>query len=188
MISRKLKTLTSVILLGLALAGFGMSAHAQKAKQAKSKPQKSRVVKAGEAQTWQARNEKKFAGLKDRLKLSEEQLPAWEEYMYGALAAKKKLRTKIDGKRVVWTNMTKEERAEDLAKKREQWLSLTAVERIEIKQTKIQNAADAMGELLAVTRTFYAQLSADQQKIFDDDARGARPAPVKKQPRARRKR
>ena len=139
------------------MAGFGMVAHAQPAS-----PDK--------AQSFEEKRKEKMARLYESLKLTGEQEAAWKDYCAAVKTAKEKLQPAKEKYREKWSKMSEQERAEKKAAKAakaEELAKLTAIERLERKQAKMPEAADAIGELLAATRVFYAKLTPEQQKTFD---------------------
>jgi Spy/CpxP family protein refolding chaperone len=89
---------------------------------------------------------KRQAALHDKLKLTANQEPAWQTFIAAVTPGER-------GKRP--------DRAE--------WDKLSAPERMERMLAKSKERQDRMASRLAATKTFYAVLSPEQQKIFNDN-------------------
>lgn len=120
----------------------------------------------GDGEKMAAAHAKHHARLHDRLKLTAQQEPAWKAF----------------------TEKTKPDPARRKAV-REEMAKLTTPERLDRMQALMKERDARMAEHIAAVKEFYAQLSAEQQKVFDEhvaarhDA-GKRPAREGKGPAA----
>jgi hypothetical protein len=95
--------------------------------------------------------EKRLDRLHSQLKLTAEQEPAWASYRSDTLA-----------------------RIESFASDRPDWSAMkdaTAVARLEQMLARVQQHEKALTQQLDSTRTFYAKLNPEQQKVFDTETR-----------------
>jgi protein CpxP len=137
------------LLVGAMAIGFGSAVFAAQGDQAPAAPK-------GPAKEWQHKHDpakfkehmaKRQAELHDKLKLTAAQEPAWKTF------AASMTPPQHDGKRP--------ERAE--------WDKLSAPERMEKMLAKMKEHEAKMAARLAAMKTFYAVLTPEQQKIFNDN-------------------
>jgi hypothetical protein len=92
--------------------------------------------------------EKRINELHDKLKLSASQEPAWKTYIAAMQPQQRPQRP---------------DRAE--------WAKLSAPERMEKALGRMKDREAQMADRLAATKTFYATLTPEQQKVFNDNSR-----------------
>ncbi|MBS0308610.1 MAG: Spy/CpxP family protein refolding chaperone [Proteobacteria bacterium] len=135
------------MLVGALVIAFGGGAYA-------AQPT-SDAPRGGDTQnTQRPRDEGKFhehmakrqAALHDKLKLTAAQEPAWQTFA---------------------ASMTPPPR--DARPDRNEWKNMSAPDRMEKMLAKMKERETKMGEHLAAMKTFYAQLTPEQQKVFNDN-------------------
>jgi len=138
-----LKMLAGVLLCALATAGAAKAAIAETTARADyTKPWKN---DGDAAKRWSMKIQKRMSRLYDGLKLEPSQEPAWKDYQ-----------------EVVSSTL-------QAHKQREQskTVAMTAPERMEKMYEKVKEREVVMARLLEATKTFYSQLTPEQQRIFD---------------------
>jgi protein CpxP len=142
-----------LMLVGVTVIGLGASAASVMAQQGPGNEPGMMMAHSGHAQyspeqrqeRMKAHFAKRSAALRDSLKLTASQEPAWNNF----LAATQQ------GQR-----MQRPDRA--------QWAALSAPERMEKELAMMKTREAGMSQRLDATRTFYAALSPEQQKVFND--------------------
>lgn len=142
------------IIIGLTALGMGSAslaayAHAPAAQDGRAQlTQEQRATKFAERQAKRAeRMAQRQAKLHDALRLTSAQEGAWRDY----LAATRH-----------------EPRGEHKRMDREAFKAMSAPQRMEMRIAMQKERTARMESRLAATKTFYAQLTADQRKTFDD--------------------
>jgi hypothetical protein len=97
---------------------------------------------------------KRMAGLKDKLKLQPGQEAAWQTF------------TKTAGSQQI--------NREDRQVKREAFKQMNTPQRLDMMQSKMDQRRAYMSERAEAIKQFYAQLSPEQQSVFDVEARPGR--------------
>lgn len=106
------------------------------------------------------------AKLKDTLKITAEQEPAWNAFV---------------------ARTAPQPRAMQAGQQREDWSKLTTPERLDKMQTRMNEHAAEMGTRIEATKSFYSALTPEQQKAFDTEGhRGFQRAGMKGQHRGER--
>lgn len=135
------------LLIGATAIGIGMSAIAasgDKAPEGKDSRQSSWTWRHHEGK-FREHFAKRQAELHDKLKLNASQEAAWKTYVAAVTPPERPARPD-----------------------RAQWQKLTAPERMEKIHDHMKQAEARMGNAVAATKTFYATLTPEQKKIFDD--------------------
>ena len=136
----------SVTAAGMNTGAFAAQGDASGSASAQSAPQhhwdKDRVAKMREHFA------KRLAKLHDKLKLNADQETAWKTYMAA---------------------ITPQPHARPERPNRGDWQKLSAPERMEKMLNRMKEAENRLGNALAATKTFYATLTPEQQKIFNDN-------------------
>lgn len=142
------------ILIGLAVLGMGSAVlplhAAQEGRQGHAVTQEQRAAKHAEFRAKRAEHfAKRQAKVREALKLSPAQEPAWAAYQ---AAIKPQPRSAARGERANWKAMPAPERME---------------KHIDMSKQRIAK----METRLAATKNLYAALSPEQQKLFDENSR-----------------
>jgi hypothetical protein len=142
------------IIISLTVLGMGsasLAAYAQAPAAPDARPQltqEQRAAKFAERKARMAEHmAKRQAALHDALKLTSAQEGAWRDF----IAATKR-----------------EPRAGRMGMDREAFKTMTAPQRMEARIAMQKQRTAQMEKRLAATKTFYSQLTAEQQKTFDD--------------------
>lgn len=145
-----MKSIKQKFLLSLTAAALGLSAGAYAQSAAPADPQAAHKPAAGAKWTekMKERMAKHQAGLHDRLKLTPEQEPAWKTFTEAIAPA---------------TMPTPPDRKE--------MDKLNTPQRMEQALARMQEHQGKMQAHLTALKTFYAVLTPEQQKIFDDSHR-----------------
>lgn len=142
------------ILIGLTVLGMGSAVlplhAAEEGRQGHAMTQEQRDAKRAEFRAKRAEHfAKRQAKVHDALKLTAAQEPAWAAYQ---AAIKPQPRSAARGERANWKAMPAPQRME---------------KQIEMRKQRIAH----MEARLAATKTLYAALSPEQQKLFDENSR-----------------
>ncbi|MFD2365427.1 Spy/CpxP family protein refolding chaperone [Pseudoduganella sp. GCM10020061] len=142
------------ILIGLAVIGMGsasLSAYAQApaAQEGRAQlTQEQRAAKFAERKAKRAeRMAQRQAKLHDSLRLTSAQEGAWRDYLAAIKPEQRGERPRMD---------------------REAFRSMSAPQRMEMRIAMQKQRTARMESRLAATKAFYAQLTAEQRKTFDD--------------------
>lgn len=142
------------IIIGLTALGMGsagLAAYAQAPAAPDARPQLTQEQRAAKFAEHKAKRAERMAQrqakLHDSLRLTSAQEGAWRDY----LAATKH-----------------EPRGERKRMDRDAYRSMSAPQRMEMRIAMQKQRTARMESRLAATKTFYAQLTADQRKTFDD--------------------
>ena len=142
------------IIIGLAALGMGsasLAAYAQAPAAHSGHPQltqEQRAAKFAERQAKRAeRMAQRQAKLHDALRLTSAQEGAWRDYLAAVKPAPRGERPRMD---------------------RDAFRAMSAPQRMEMRIAMQKQRIGHMEQRLAATKTFYAQLTADQRKTFDD--------------------
>lgn len=150
----KSKSFTQRAVLAGLIAGSGIlaaSAYAVSADRADDRPRcEARQQQAG-AGGWQARRTAHLAGLKEKLKLGAGQEAAWNAFASAVQPGPRQ--PGVDRKAM-----------------REEFAQLSTPERLDRMQAMAATRHARMAERVAATRAFYAQLTPEQQRVFDAEA------------------
>ncbi len=147
--------LIGATVLGLGSAAFVTNAHTGAAEQGGQHHAAGGHKWHGSKKTpeqIQERIAKRQAELHDKLKLDANQEPAWKAYIASTTPAAP------TGKRP--------DHAE--------WAKLSVPERMEKRLARMNEREARMASRLAATKTFYAALTPEQQKIFNENSHGGR--------------
>ncbi|MDO8299526.1 Spy/CpxP family protein refolding chaperone [Lacisediminimonas sp.] len=141
-----------MMLVGVAVIGLGASAASVMAQQGPGSGPGMMAHSGHAQQTPEQRQErmkahfaKRSAELRDKLKLTASQEPAWNNFLAATQQG---------------ARMQRPDRA--------QWATLSAPERMEKQLAMMKTHEARMSQRLDATRTFYAALSPEQQKVFND--------------------
>lgn len=141
------------VLAGL-IAGSGIlaaSAYAVSADRAGDTPRcESRQMQKAEGR-WEGRQAAHLAGLKEKLQLSAEQEAAWNAFAAGAQPG-----SRSEGR--------------DRKAMRDEFDKLSTPERLDRMQAMADKRHARMAERAEAIKAFYAQLTPEQQKVFDAEA------------------
>lgn len=140
------------LLVGL-LAGSGIlaaSAYATADRESAGKPD-CEARHAMKADQWEAHHAERMAGLKEKLKLAPEQEAAWKAFADASQPGPRRMGADREAMRA------------ELEK-------LTTPQRLDRMQAMAEMRHARMAERVAATRSFYAQLSPEQQRVFDAEA------------------
>lgn len=140
------------VLVGL-LAGSGIlaaSAYATADRESAGKPG-CEARHAMKANQWEAHHAERMAGLKDKLKLAPEQEAAWNAFAEASQPGPRHMGADREAMRSEFEKLNTPQRLDRM-------LAVSEVRRAR------------MAERVAATKAFYAQLSADQQRVFDVEA------------------
>lgn len=141
-------------LLAALLAGSGVlaaSAYAVSADRSGDTPRcEPRSMQKGEGM-WAAQRTAHLADLKEKLALTPAQEAAWSAFSEATQAGARQ------------RGMNRESMREDFAK-------LTTPERLDRMQAMAESRQGAMQQRADATRAFYAQLTPEQQRVFDAEA------------------
>jgi Spy/CpxP family protein refolding chaperone len=145
------------LVTGLTVIGMGVASYAVQAQQPPAPPapaaQQQGAAKPDHAQRAEHMRErmaKRQAELHDKLKLTPQQEPAWNTFTTAMKPAQRPARP---------------ERAE--------WEKMSAPQRMEHRLERMKQAETEMGRRLETVKAFYAVLTPEQQKVFNDSfARG----------------
>lgn len=144
-----LNTVRNTLVISLAVLGSGGAAvavHAQESNPKAAAVERHHGDRAAHIAKRQAHMAQRQARLHDQLKLSAEQEPAW----------------------AAWTAASKP--GERPARgERGQWASKSAPERMEMQLEMARKHVASMETRLAALNTFYATLSPEQKKVFDEN-------------------
>ncbi|MCE3264849.1 MAG: hypothetical protein K0R43_3928 [Pseudoduganella sp.] len=143
----KMKTLHKAFVIGATVLGFGFGAAAMPAVAAEGPHQQYAATKFDPVKM-QERMDRRAQRMHDALKITPAQEGAWQAYL-SALKSNMPQRAEFD--RAAFKSMPAPERME---------------KRIEMTKSHIIR----MENNLAATKTFYAQLTPEQQKLFDEKA------------------
>lgn len=149
-------TLVRNALVGL-IAGGSMLAAAAYATSGSDIQERSRCA-TGHGQGFHAHIEERarhMAELKEKLQLSPAQEQAW-------------------GKLIESARPGQQQRDMDRQARRDEFQKLNTIERLEKIQTMKEMRQARMGERIESLKTFYAQLTPEQQKVFDAELRSHR--------------
>ncbi len=140
------------VLVGL-LASSGIlaaSAYATADRESSGKPGRE-ARHAMKANQWEAHHAERMAGLKDKLKLAPEQEAAWNTFAEGSHPGPRHMGADREAMRSEFEKLNTPQRLDRM-------LAVSEVRRAR------------MAERVAATKAFYAQLSPDQQRVFDAEA------------------
>ena len=161
-----MKTMRKIMLIGVAVVGLGASAASVMAQQGMGSGMGSggngtgmMMAHSSHAQhspeqrqeKMKARFAQRTSELREKLKLNASQEPAWNAYL-ASIEQGRGMQQRPD---------------------RAQWATLSAPERMEMQLAMMKTHESRLTERLAATKTFYASLSADQQKVFNDSTAGS---------------
>lgn len=141
-------TFRKQILIGVTAIGLGLgslAAHANPGEHPEGRPAPHKMERMKE------RMEKRAEALRAKLNLTADQQKAWEKYMAAMQPA------------------APAARPERLS--RDEMAKLTAPERMERMHRMMQHAEQQMARHVAATRDFYAVLTPEQRKVFDENFR-----------------
>ena len=157
----RLKMFVAALLCAFVTAGAGITAVAQ----TKEKGTYGKEYKGnGDMATrWSEKVQARMTDLHGKLNLSPPQEKVWDDY------------------KEVITSSIKVPKMRDKA----ELATMTAPERLEKMHAKVKEREAVMARLLEATKTFYAQLTPEQQKIFDAETLMG---PGKKRPRDKSRR
>ena len=148
-----MNVIRKTLVTGLTVIGMGVASYAVQAQQPPAPAQQQGAAKPDRAQRAEHRQErmaKRQTELHDKLKLTPQQEPAWNTF----IAA-----------------MKPGQRPERMT--RADWDKMSAPQRMERHLEMMKQAEAGMGRRLEAVKAFYAVLTPDQQKVFNDDfARG----------------
>ncbi|MDM5176262.1 Spy/CpxP family protein refolding chaperone [Massilia sp. DJPM01] len=133
------------LVIGFAVLGMGGAAVAVHAQESGHPKAASVERHHGERANWGAHMAARQARLHDQLKLSAAQEPAWAAFTAASKPGQRPARGE-----------------------RGQWASLTAPERMEKQLDMAKQHVAAMETRLAALNTFYAALTPEQKKVFDE--------------------
>lgn len=139
------------VLVGL-LAGSGIlaaSAYATADRESAGTPRCDRH--AMKAEQWEARHAERMAGLKNKLKLAPEQEAAWSAFAAASEPGVRRMGADREAMRETFEKL-------DTPQRLDRMLAMSEARRAR------------MVERVAATKAFYAQLSAEQQRVFDAEA------------------
>ncbi|HEU4851236.1 MAG TPA: Spy/CpxP family protein refolding chaperone [Telluria sp.] len=146
------------IIIGLTVLGMGsasLAAYAQ-APAAQDRPQLTQEQRAAKFAEFKAKRAERMAQrqakLHDALKLTSAQEGAWRDFI-AATRPEPRERPRMD---------------------REAFKSMSAPQRMEMRISMQKQRIAQMEKRLAATKTFYSQLTAEQQKTFDEASRMGR--------------
>jgi periplasmic protein CpxP/Spy len=147
----KKNVVIGMTVLGFGLGGLGSAAFAAADSQApgsgpQDKPARMHKHHKHDPAEFKARMEKRQTELHGKLKLTQNQEAAWKTYTASLTPAK-------HGQRPDRAEMEK----------------LSAPERMEKMLERSKQRQDAMATRLQAVKTFYAQLTPEQQKVFNDN-------------------
>lgn len=143
-----MNTFRKQILIGVTALGLGigsLSVHANQGEPKEDRPGAHKMERMKE------RMEKKAEALHAKLNLSAEQQKAWETYLAAMRPSERPARVS-----------------------REEMAKLAAPERMERMHQMMQHAEQQMAKRVAATRDFYAVLTPEQRKVFDENFRMGR--------------
>jgi len=147
---------TGMTAIGLCMASGFALAQDQPApaaqQQAAPKAEKADGAKRAKfAQRMQEKRSARQVALRDKLQLSAEQEPAWQEFVTATAPAQRAQR-KVAGTR-------------------EEWSKMSAPERLERRLQGMQQMQDSMTRQVAAVKKFYAALNTEQQQAFNANYR-----------------
>jgi periplasmic protein CpxP/Spy len=139
------------VLVGL-LAGSGILAASAYATADRESAGTQRCDRhAMKANQWEAHHAERMAGLKDKLKLAPEQEAAWNTFAEASQPGPRHMDADREAMRSEFEKLNTPQRLDRM-------LAVSEVRRAR------------MAERVAATKAFYAQLSAEQQRVFDAEA------------------
>ena len=151
----RLKMLIGAVVCAFITAGAGITV-AQPKEKGKGSYSKEYKGNGDMTARWSEKMQTRMTDLRGKLNLSASQEKAWNDYSE------------------VITSSIKVPKMRDKA----ELATMTAPERLEKMHAKVKEHEAVMARLLEATKTFYAQLTPEQQKIFDAEtlmARGKKP-------------
>lgn len=149
-----MKTIRKMLVIGVTVAGLGIAAggvmaqSAPAAAPAATQDAKPRMTPEQHRARMQERIAKRTDRLKEKLKLTPEQEPAWN----------------------AWVSRMKPEAGPDKRQRmtRPEWEKLSAPERMERQLSHMKKMEEALAKRLEATKSFYAALTPEQQKVFNE--------------------
>lgn len=141
----KKNVVIGMTVLGIAIGGAAVAAPDAQTPSSGPQDKPARMHKHDPAE-FKARMEKRQAELHDQLKLTANQEAAWKTFT---------------------ASMTPADRGQ--RPDRAEWEKLSAPERMEKMLDRSKQRQDAMASRLQAVKTFYAQLTPEQQKIFNEN-------------------
>ena len=145
-----LNTVRNTLVISLAVLGMGGAAvtvHAQESNPKATKVERQQGERAAHLAQRQEHMAKRQARLHEQLKLTAEQEPAW----------------------AAWTAASKPGQRPARGE-RGQWASKSAPERMEMQLEMARKHVASMETRLTALNTFYATLSPEQKKVFDENS------------------